>query len=109
MTSLECRSVIGMVSGMMADWAAGEKHEIYDDMGYGMWYGGLREIFKARPGFNLVSVEGVVDPLTYNALNAPTVAAPSSTQRIPEPFKHSPMILHPASVGPLPMSQPFCR
>lgn len=57
--------VIGMVSGMMADWAAGEKHEIYEDAGYAMWYGGLREIFKARPNFDLVSVEGVDDPLTY--------------------------------------------
>ena len=57
--------VIGMVSGMMADWAAGEKHEVYEDMGYPMWYGGLREIFKARAGFKLASVEGVADPLSY--------------------------------------------
>ncbi len=57
--------VIGMVSGMMADWAAGERHEVYEDAGYEMWYGGLRELFKARPGFKLVSVEGVADPLTY--------------------------------------------
>jgi hypothetical protein len=58
--------VIGMVSGMMADWAAGERHEVYEDQGYEMWYGGLREIFKARPGFKLVSVEGVADPLDYS-------------------------------------------
>jgi hypothetical protein len=57
--------VIGMVSGMMADWAAGERHEMYEDSGYEMWYGGLREIFKARPGFKLTSVEGVPDPLKY--------------------------------------------
>jgi hypothetical protein len=57
--------VIGMVSGMMADWAAGERHEIYEDDGYGMYYGGIREIFKARPGFKLTSVEGVADPLSY--------------------------------------------
>jgi len=57
--------VIGMVSGMMADWAAGERHEVYEDMGYEMWYGGLREIFKARPGFKLVSAEGVSKPLEY--------------------------------------------
>lgn len=57
--------VVGMVSGMMADWAAGERHEVYEDYGYPMWYGGLREIFKARPGFQLVSVEGVADPYTY--------------------------------------------
>ncbi|MCA9590023.1 MAG: hypothetical protein KC657_32185 [Myxococcales bacterium] len=57
--------VIGMVSGMMADWAAGERHEVYEDSGYRMWYGGLREIFKARPGFKLTGVEGVADPLHY--------------------------------------------
>jgi len=28
--------VIGMVSGMMADWAAGERHETYEDQGYEM-------------------------------------------------------------------------
>ncbi len=49
--------VIGMVSGMMADWAAGEHHEDSEDQGYEMWYGGLREIFNARPGFKLVNVE----------------------------------------------------
>jgi hypothetical protein len=58
--------VIGMVSGMMADWAAGEHHEMFEDSGYEMWYGGLREIFKARPGFKLTSVEGVSDPLKYS-------------------------------------------
>jgi hypothetical protein len=58
--------VIGMVSGMMADWAAGEHHEMYEDDGYEMYFGGLREIFKARPGFKLTSVEGVSDPLKYS-------------------------------------------
>jgi hypothetical protein len=57
--------VIGMVSGMMADWAAGEKHTTSEDMGYPMWYGGLREIFSARPGFKLTSVEPAVDALKY--------------------------------------------
>ena len=57
--------VIGMVSGMMADWAAGERHEMYEDSGYEMWYGGLREIFNARPGFKLTSVEGESKPLEY--------------------------------------------
>jgi hypothetical protein len=61
----EGKLVIGMVSGMMADWAAGERHEVYEDMGYPMWYGGLREIFKARPGFKLTAVEGVATPLEY--------------------------------------------
>jgi hypothetical protein len=57
--------VVGMVSGMMADWAAGEHHDTYEDQGYDMWYGGLREVMKARPGFKLVSVEGVANPLEY--------------------------------------------
>ncbi|HVH45203.1 MAG TPA: hypothetical protein VM925_22780 [Labilithrix sp.] len=57
--------VIGMVSGMMADWAAGERHDTYEDAGYPMWYGGLREIFHARPGFALKGVEGVPNPLEY--------------------------------------------
>ena len=48
-------------------------------------------------------------PLTYRARSAATVAAPSSTQRLPDPFQRSPMILPPASVGPLPMSQPLGR
>ena len=58
--------VIGMVSGMMADWAAGEKHETYEDEGYGMWYEGLREVLKARSNFTLTSVEGVTNALKYN-------------------------------------------
>jgi hypothetical protein len=63
--------VIGMVSGMMADWAAGEKHEVYEDMGYEMWYGGLREVFKARPGFKLSAVEGIADPLSFTVAGKP--------------------------------------
>jgi hypothetical protein len=57
--------VIGMVSGEMADWAAGERHEPSEDAGYPMWHAGLREIFKARPGFTLKSVEPAVDALKY--------------------------------------------
>lgn len=57
--------VLGMVSGMMADWAAGERHDTFEDSGYPMWYQGLREVFKARPGFKLVSVEPQVDALKY--------------------------------------------
>jgi len=58
--------VIGMVSGMMADWAAGEKHEMYEDEGYEMWYGGLREIFAARPGFKLAKIEPQEDLTKFN-------------------------------------------
>jgi hypothetical protein len=59
--------VIGMVSGMMADWAAGEKHSDYEDQGYEMWFGGLREIFTARPGFKLVKTEPAEDLTTFTA------------------------------------------
>ncbi len=41
--------VVGMVNGLMADWAAGEQHDTIDDEGYSMWFEGLREVFKARP------------------------------------------------------------
>jgi len=63
--------VIGMVSGMMADWAAGEHHDTFEDGGYEMWYGGLREVFKARPGFKLTAVEPQADALNFKvgALN----------------------------------------
>jgi hypothetical protein len=57
--------VVGMVSGMMADWAAGEHHDTFEDGGYDMWYEGLREVFKARPGFKLASIEPQVDVLKY--------------------------------------------
>jgi len=53
--------VVGMVSGMMADWAAGEHHDTIDDDGYDMWFGGLREIFAARPGLALVKSEPAED------------------------------------------------
>jgi hypothetical protein len=54
-----------MVSGMMADWAAGEHHDTFEDEGYDMWFEGLREVFKARPGLKLVGVEGGADALSY--------------------------------------------
>jgi hypothetical protein len=56
--------VIGMVSGLMADWAAGEKHDTIDDEGYDMWMQGLRVLLAARP-FKLVSIDGGVDVLRY--------------------------------------------
>ncbi|HSO32351.1 MAG TPA: hypothetical protein VLT33_07545 [Labilithrix sp.] len=57
--------VIGMVNGMMADWAAGEHHDTFEDEGYGMWQEGLREVFKARPGFKLTNVEPQADLLNF--------------------------------------------
>ncbi|MGZ6093310.1 MAG: hypothetical protein ACXWUG_14875 [Polyangiales bacterium] len=53
--------VIGMVSGMMADWAAGEKHDTIDDEGYKMWFEGVQAVFAARTNFKLVSIEGTKD------------------------------------------------
>lgn len=63
--------VIGMVNGLMADWAIGEQHELYEDIGYNMWFGGMREVFNAREGFKLVSVEGVEHPLDYEVQGVP--------------------------------------
>lgn len=57
--------VIGMVSGRMDDWAAGEVHEAYEDAGYGMWYEGLEAIFAARPGMKLTKIEPQEDILNY--------------------------------------------
>ena len=57
--------VISMVNGMMADWAAGEKHDTIDDSGYKMWMKGLREIFKARPGFKFVKTDPSTDISNY--------------------------------------------
>ena len=53
--------VIGMVSGKMDDWAAGEHHDTIDDVGYDMWMRGLREIRARRPELALVSIEGGAD------------------------------------------------
>ena len=57
--------VISSVNGMMADWAAGEKHDTIDDSGYKMWFKGLREIFKARPGFKYVKADPAIDISSY--------------------------------------------
>jgi hypothetical protein len=62
--------VVGMVSGLMADWAAGEHHDTFEDEGYDMWFEGLREIFKARPGLKLVNVEPAADLLKYKVGSA---------------------------------------
>lgn len=58
--------VIGMVSGMMADWAQGEKHDTVDDDGYPMWFEGLREILKVRK-FTVVKTDPPIDLTTVTA------------------------------------------
>lgn len=67
--------VIGMVNGLMADWATGEKHDPIDDEGYGMWFEGMRELFKARPGFKLTKIEPAEDLTTFTA-DGKTVRVP---------------------------------
>ncbi len=56
---------IGMVSGLMADWAAGEHHDTIDDTGYDMWWEGLRAITSAR-AFKVVAVEGGADLTSFD-------------------------------------------
>jgi hypothetical protein len=51
--------VISIVSGVMADWAAGEKPELYKDIGYEMFYGQMAEIEKVYPTIKLVDTDGV--------------------------------------------------
>jgi hypothetical protein len=66
---------ISMVSGMMADWAAGEHHDTIDDDGYDMWFEGLREVFAKRPEFKLAKVEGGVDLSTFDAAGTKVTGA----------------------------------
>jgi len=67
--------VIGMVSGMMADWAAGQQFKTIDDPGYDMWFEGLDAIFAARAGFKLVKSEPAED-FTKLVVNGKTVSVP---------------------------------
>jgi hypothetical protein len=55
--------VVSMVSGLMADWAAGEKHDTIDDDGYPMWHEGLREVLKGHK-WKLVASDPPVDLTT---------------------------------------------
>ncbi len=57
--------VVAMVSGMMSDWAAGEKKDTIDDDGYRMWFEGLREVFKSRPAMKYVRNDSGADLSTY--------------------------------------------
>jgi hypothetical protein len=62
--------VVSMVSGVMADWAAGEVPAIVDDIGYEMYFEELRTILTARPNFKLVDSEG--QDLTTFTINVKT-------------------------------------
>ena len=63
--------VISLVSGVMADWAAGEKPKLADDIGYHMFYQQMQEIQKQLPGLKLTSTGGV--DLTKFTANGKTV------------------------------------
>ena len=67
--------VVGMVSGLMADWAAGEVHATSDDPGWPMWFGGLKEIFSRRPGFQMTAIAPSED-LTKLTANGKTYSVP---------------------------------
>ncbi len=71
------RVVIGMVNGLMADWAAGEKHDTIDDYGWPMWFEGLEEIFSARPGFKFVSIEPSEDLTSLTLSTGKKVTLPN--------------------------------
>ena len=49
---------VSIVSGVMADWAAGEKPELANDIGYHMFYQMVDEIGRAVPGLSLVATDG---------------------------------------------------
>ena len=73
--------VIGMVSGMMADWAAGEHHDTIEDEGYDMWFGGLREIMTSRPELKLVKSEPAED-FTKFTVSGKTYSVPGGINDI---------------------------
>lgn len=50
--------VVSIVSGVMADWAAGEKPELSKDTGYHMYFQQMAEIQKVYPNLKLVTTEG---------------------------------------------------
>ncbi len=97
-SGIECVGIVKSCPG--AEFAAGTKGVCIFYLGD--FHAAARWGWDQKPSHRL-------PPLTYRARSVATVAAPSSTQRMPEPFKRSPMILQPASVGPLPMSQPLFR
>lgn len=64
--------VVSMISGVMADWAAGEKPETVDDIGYTMFLEGQRVLHSARPALTLVKSDSV--DLTSYVVNGKKVA-----------------------------------
>ncbi len=63
--------VVSIVSGVMADWAAGEKPKLSDDIGYEMYWEQMAIIQQQLPGLKLVSADGA--DLTKFTANGKTV------------------------------------
>ncbi len=56
------RLVIGVVGGLLAEWeGSGPKPTTIEDEGYAEWFMMMREIYKARPGFQLTKNENGLD------------------------------------------------
>jgi hypothetical protein len=62
---------VAIVSGVMADWAAGEKPELANDIGYHMFYQMIDEIGRTVPGLVLTATDGA--DLTTFTVNGKTV------------------------------------
>lgn len=58
--------VLSLVSGVMADWAAGEKPELADDIGYHMFYQQMVEVEKQLTGLKLVKSDQDLTTFTAN-------------------------------------------
>jgi hypothetical protein len=63
--------IVSIVSGVMADWAAGEKPKLADDVGYDMYWSQMAIIQKQLPGLKFVGAEGA--DLTKFTANGKTV------------------------------------
>ena len=62
---------VAIVSGVMADWAAGDKPELANDIGYHMFYQMVDEIGRVVPGLQLTGTDGA--DLTTFTVNGKTV------------------------------------
>lgn len=63
--------ILSLVSGVMADWAAGEKPELGDDVGYSMFYEQMAAVQVQLTGLKLVKNDGA--DLTSFTANGKTV------------------------------------
>lgn len=60
------RLIVSVVGGLLADWeGSGPKPSTIDDEGYHEWFAMMREVYTARPGFQLVRTEPAVDLGSY--------------------------------------------